>query len=94
MLTKQLPITRETKKLRKLYAGNRTVENFISVIERSKPPDNLSLFVGRLNSYLGFLRHYNSYGIRRRILAKMNKGWWEYIFISDHHRKVSIKKNV
>lgn len=100
--SKGVKFTGAVSKRQRLYAGNRTVENFISAVENYKPPDkknisvlceeDLPLFVGRINSYLGFLRHYNSYGIRRKVLRKVNKGWWKYIYISDHHRKVSIKK--
>lgn len=50
------------------YTTNRTVDNVFEVVERfNKEQLTLTDFWQKINSYYGFLRHSNSYGIRWRL---------------------------
>lgn len=48
-------------------------------------------FVSRMNSYLGLLRHYNSYHIRRKMMGLINKEWWQYCYVCGRFEKVKVK---
>lgn len=83
-------------KLDRIYVGSRTVHNFeISVEKFNKIEDklsNLEHVVSSINSYLGYMIHFKSYNIRRRVLSSLDPSWLEYLFISDDYGKVSIKE--
>jgi hypothetical protein len=39
-------------------------------------------FVSQINSYLGIMKHYQTYRLRKNgITKKMNPAWWKYIFV-------------
>lgn len=46
-----------------------------------------------VNSYLGYLRHYNSYNIRKEIMTneELLKEWLPHIIIDKNYLKISIK---
>lgn len=84
-----------TSKMGRLYVGNRTVGNMQGAIRglnaiKGKQA-HAEEFVSRMNSYLGFMRHYRSYAIRRRLLGSVDREWWKYCYIEGHHQKVSLK---
>jgi hypothetical protein len=63
-------------KLNRIYIASRTKGNFHDAIVRyselsidHKPADDeISSFLSSMNSYLGIMKHYQSYGLRRRII--------------------------
>lgn len=82
-------------KMGRRYVGKRTVENMMQAIRemnliKSKETD-VKRFVGRLNSYLGFLKHYHSYGIKRRLMREVDCEWWKYCYISGRYEKITLK---
>ncbi len=49
-------------------------------------------FLSIINSYLGFLRHYKSYRIRKKILLNnVSAHYWNYFYISSKYRIVKRK---
>lgn len=81
------------------YVSNRTVGNFYSAIHRFNllaeqegyVETHAEKFACCINSYLGFLRQYSSYSIRRRALSRINKKWWKIAYIGGHFEKINIK---
>ena len=49
-------------------------------------------FVTVLNSYLGFMKHTDSYNIRKKVIQAIGHEWWKYIYVSAHYYKVVVKK--
>ena len=45
-----------------------------------------------MNSYLGLMKHYDSYAIRRNLLNAVDPRWWKVLYIGDHFYKVVVKK--
>ena len=43
------------------------------------------------NSYMGFLVHHSSYGLRRKIFGSM-RWFWKVAYISGRYSKVSLRK--
>lgn len=67
-----------------LYTSNRTVSNFTkSIYTFNVLSENvvgyteryIDKFLSSVNSYCGFLIHYNTYGIRRKLFGKINQNW-------------------
>lgn len=81
----------------RVYPGNRTVGNFENLIHSmNKLPDNYTIeqlehFVCSVNSYLGYMRHCDSYDIRKRILLKMDRRFYRRIYIKGHYEVVCVK---
>ncbi len=82
-------------KMWRLYISNRTVDNMREAISQmNKVVDKQKYaerFVSRMNSYLGFMRHYDSYAIRRSILRQVDRDWWKYCYIGGHYEKVVLR---
>lgn len=84
------------------YVSNRTVGNFYSAIHRyNKLAEkeeyaevHANDFACCMNSYLGFLRQYSSYGIRRKAANRISKQWWKVMYISGHFEKITIKRKL
>lgn len=85
----------------RIYIANRTKGNFYAAIQkqnevvRNAKPDNAaqSHFLSSMNSYLGILKHYRTYKLRKRILFKNISGWWwNYVYLSGGIAKFVLKK--
>lgn len=85
----------------RMYAGSRTVGNMINNIRKfnqiaeSNPSyveENAEHFVCSMNSYFGFLSHYKSYAIRRKLAKLISPAWYKVCYVSGHHEKVVCKK--
>ncbi len=46
----------------------------------------------KINSYLGFMRHNNSYAIRRKLILGLDSRIWDYVYVSGHFDYLTIKK--
>lgn len=78
------------------YVRNSTVHNALRMIDsynhiKVKEP-HAEKFVQLLNSYLGYMSHFLSYGIRYRIMEAISLLWGEYIYFGNSIMKVSLKK--
>ena len=85
----------------RLYVGNRTKSNFINKVrffnkllewEPEYIEENAEYLVSCMNSYLGFLRKYESYAIRRKIISMLDERWWKVIYIEGHFEKMVCRK--
>ena len=80
------------------YIGNRTKGNLYKCIHRynreaEKDPayikENAEHFVSSVNSYLGFMIHYSTYKLRRKILEEeMSAAWKKVVSFDENVRKV------
>ena len=84
-----------------IYAGSRTVGNMINNIRKfnriaelnpSYVEENAEHFVCSMNSYFGFLVHYRSYAIRRKLAGLISPAWYKVCYVSGHHDKIVCKK--
>lgn len=64
----------------------RYLDSFMSSFE------HIGEFVSMLNSYLGFMKHAESYNVRKRLVQEIGQMWFKYIYISAHYYKAVIKK--
>lgn len=83
-----------------MYVSNRTVSNFYDAIRKfnrlaEENPyytvTNAEHFISSINSYFGFLKHYNSYAIRRKLATRISPAWFKVMYISGHFEKVVCK---
>lgn len=49
-------------------------------------------FVSTVNSYLGMVRHFASYGLRRKVMMRVGKEWWRVAYFEGHIEKAVLKK--
>lgn len=75
----------------RIYIANRTKGNFYNAIERQnqiardhKPTkEEKAAFLSSLNSYLGIMKHYKSYNLRKRMIFKRLSGYWfNHVYLS------------
>jgi hypothetical protein len=75
----------------RIYIANRTRGNFYATIEKQnqivrdhKPiREEQEKFLSSMNSYLGIMKHYKSYNLRKRMLFKnLSAWWWNYTYLS------------
>lgn len=48
-------------------------------------------FISTINSYLGMMRHFASYNLRKRVIARIGKEWWQVMYIAGHLEKAVLK---
>lgn len=79
----------------RIYPLNRTVTSFKYSIQRLNECRTIKETVSALssvNSYLGLLRHYDSYAIRYSILNDITPELFKYVYIKGHMETVALKK--
>lgn len=81
----------------RIYASNRTVANFENLIHHMNTlPEDYSIeqlehYVSSINSYLGYMKHCDSYDIRKRIILKMDLRFYRHLYVQGHYECVRIK---
>jgi hypothetical protein len=46
-----------------------------------------------MNSYLGIMKHYNTYKLRKKMLWKnLSPYWWNHVYMSGGYAKFVLKK--
>lgn len=70
----------------RLYVGNQTVSNFVEALH-ALDPDNVDRAVNSINSYLGFMKHYRSFKIKRQMFDIIDKIFGDKVQI--HLDKIS-----
>lgn len=83
----------------RVYVSNRTLGHFYNRIneynnlaKQGLQADFVEKFVQSINSYLGLMRHYNTYKIRRKIAEKhILPLWSEYIYFTDGFKVAKVK---
>ncbi len=86
------------------YISNRTKGNFYEKVfalnkAAEKTPefvkDNAEHFVSSVNSYLGFMKHYKTYNIRKKILTEVVSPLWQKAFsVSESMVKITLNHNL
>ena len=73
----------------RIYCGNRVRGELEKKIYQTYPClERKDEFVSSVNSYLGLIRHYSSYNIRKDLLSNLPDGWEMYIKPSSDFLKV------
>ncbi len=81
----------------RIYIANRTKGNFYHVLKKYNDmiiacpiaDEQLNSFVSTVNSYLGILKHYKTYRLRKKMLRKKIVGrWHQHIFVSSDKLKI------
>lgn len=79
------------------YIANRTKGNFYRAVAKQnaiardhKPTkDEQHAFLSSMNSYLGILKHYKTYKLRKNMISKHLSGWWwNYVYLSGSNKFV------
>lgn len=85
-----------TIKKDRLYVSNRTKYNAFVAIEKVNKlqvnSENIDKAIPIINSYLGFMKHKNSYAIRRCLLDKLSEDWWSVIYVRPGFNKVTLRR--
>lgn len=72
----------------RMYIGNQTVANMINSIRKFNETMEPEKFISSMNSYLGFLSHYSSYAIKRKIVKIINPKLYNFFYISGRFEKL------
>lgn len=95
---KGIKFTGMVVKKNRIYASNRMVSNFEQLVHHMNTlPENYTIeqlehYVSSINSYLGLMRHCDSYDIRKRIMLQMDERFYRNLYIKGHYEIVRIKK--
>ncbi|MBI5219432.1 MAG: hypothetical protein HY958_10930 [Bacteroidia bacterium] len=85
----------------RIYIAQRTKGNFYAAIEkqniiiRNHKPDKREInnFQSCMNSYLGIMKHYKTYKIRKRLIKNRLSGyWWNLVNLRGGYHKFELKK--
>ena len=85
----------------RIYIANRTKGNFYKAIQKhnqvvlnSKPTKTeICSFLSSMNSYLGIMKHYRTYKLRRNMLLKhIHYWWWNHVNLTTEITKFVVKK--
>lgn len=84
----------------RIYIANRTKGNFYNAIEKQnniiqdhKPTkEDKAAFLSSMNSYLGIMKHYKSYKLRKKMIFKRLSGYWfNHVYLSGGIAKFVLK---
>ncbi len=84
----------------RIYSANHTKGNFYNAIEKQnkiiqdhKPTkEEKAAFLSSMNSYLGIMKHYKSYKLRKRMIFKRLSGYWfNHVYLSGGIAKFVLK---
>lgn len=85
----------------RIYIANRTKGNFYAAIQKQNvsikngrpEKKGISNFLSSMNSYLGIMKHYKTYNLRKRMLFKnLHAGWWNDVDLSGGVGKFVLKQ--
>lgn len=84
----------------RIYIGKRTKSNFYQAIQKQnvitrdhKPTkQEQKTFQSSMNSYLGIMKHYRTYRLRKKMLWKyLSPYWWNHVYVSGSYQKLVMK---
>ncbi|MCL2040754.1 MAG: reverse transcriptase/maturase family protein [Bacteroidales bacterium] len=87
----------------RLYIANRTKGSFYAAIERQNEiagehrptKEEQKYFQSSLNSYLGIMKHYKTYTLRKRMLFKyLSAWWWNHVSLKGGYLKFVLKERM
>lgn len=82
----------------RIYPSNRMVGNFenlvhhLNTLPEKYTVEQLEHYVCSINSYLGLMRHCDSYDIRKRVMLKMDRRFYRELYIKGRYECVRIKR--
>jgi len=85
----------------RIYIADRTKGNFYEAIQRQnviarrhKPTrDEKAQFLSSMNSYLGIMRHYRTYRLRKGMIFKhLSVWWWNHVYLRGGIAKFAVKR--
>jgi len=85
----------------RIYIANRTKGNFYHAIDKHNrkandhKPEKIEqqAFLSSMNSYLGIMKHYKTYKLRRIIIFKnLSAWWWNHVYLSGGISKFVLKR--
>lgn len=85
--SKGVAFTGSIVKFERVYSGRRTLCRYRQAmrrLENADSPDTLAKVVESVNSYLGFMVHGNSYGVRREAFSLLSKRVWGRIYVEKN----------
>ena len=74
------------------YISNSTTDNMdkrITLFNKTKNKEDVDKVISSLNSYLGIMQHHKSYAVKRKLIEKLDKFWWNYMYVSGDYKKLS-----
>lgn len=80
--SKGVKFTGAVVKKSRIYMANRsigTLYNKLYTFNRNPCQEMSVPFIQSLNSYFGFLKHYCSYNIKKKIVNRISKEWFKYL---------------
>lgn len=88
-------------KTNRLYIGNRTKGNFHQaiynynklILHREPNKSDIQGFIATMNSYLGLLKHYNTFYLKKRLLYKISSNWYQWVHLDIKENKFNRIKN-
>jgi hypothetical protein len=89
----------------RIYIGKKTKQNFYfkiktwnEIIDKLKWEINnekSEKFISCANSYLGIMKHYKTYCLRKSIIAKnLSPWWWNYVYLTRTISKFGLRRKV
>jgi RNA-directed DNA polymerase len=85
----------------RIYIANRTKGNFYTTIkknnfssQKSLLGEDMELLTSSINSYLGIMIHWNTYGLRCKMLKCFLAKWGDYFYENKKQTKVIFKKKL
>ena len=84
----------------RIYIANRTKGNFYHAIEKQNQiarshklcKEEQAAFLSSMNSYLGIMKHYKTFKLRKEMIyKKLSAWWWNYVYLSGGIAKFQLK---
>ena len=97
-----IPFLGQIIKPHRTYIGHRTKNNFYQVIQEINKVmavvphftwQQLCDIRATLNSYLGYMQHTNSFNLRKSMLGKLIKRFYDFYFVERNFKKVMINED-
>ncbi|MBN1998486.1 group II intron reverse transcriptase domain-containing protein [candidate division KSB1 bacterium] len=85
----------------RIYIAARTKGNFYDavqkqnkIVRKQKPnAEEIKYFQSSMNSYLGILKHFKTWKIRRNVIIRHLSGWWwNHVYVSNGMSKFVLRK--
>jgi len=85
----------------RIYVANRTKGNFYNAIKRQNEivkyheptKEERGNLLSSLNSYLGIMKHYNTYKLRKDMVFRLlSSQWWNYVYMSGGFNKFILRQ--
>lgn len=77
---------------RTLGAAYRRIHFYNSKLQAGEGEQWAERFVATINSYLGLMIHYNTYNKRKKLISLFDRGWYKYIYVEGHFKKIVLRK--